>query len=149
MLSVMTRRVGALGALAESSDSHAIFVAMSEFEPYIASWRKRWREQELADEQAALRARRTAEQLAELLRDRYGARRVILIGSLARGEFGLGSDIDFLAEGIADDDFFRAGAEMEAASDGLKVDLVPFESATPDFLSHALDGGVVLHDASR
>jgi uncharacterized protein len=122
---------------------------MAGYDAYISAWRERWRQQQRADEQAARRARRIAERLARMLRDRYGARRVILVGSLARGEFAVGSDIDFAAEGIANDAFFRAGADLDAAADGLHVDLVPIESADPAFLAHMSAEGIVLHDASR
>ena len=80
------------------------------------------------------------------LRDRYGARRVVLAGSLARGDFRVGSDIDLAAEGIPDDQFFRAGADLEASAGGLRVDLVPLESANPDYLADLAREGIVLHD---
>lgn len=119
---------------------------MSEFEPYLRGWRQRWREQRRADAEAAVRARRIAERLAVRLRDDFGARRVVLVGSLARGEFAVGSDIDLAAEGLADDRFFRAGADLEAAAEGLHVDLVPIESANPAFLADLAEEGIVLHD---
>ncbi|MCP3961004.1 MAG: nucleotidyltransferase domain-containing protein [bacterium] len=122
---------------------------MAEFDSYIRGWRERWRQQRRADAEAARQAQQTAERLARLLRDRYGARRVILVGSLARGEFGVGSDIDFAAEGIPDEVFFRAGADLDASAGGLHVDLVPIESAEPAFLAHMAAEGVVLHDASH
>jgi len=119
---------------------------MSEFEPYIRTWRERWRRQREADVEAAREARKTAERLARHLRDVYWARRVVLAGSLARGEFRVGSDIDLAAEGIADDKFFRAGADLEAAAGGLRVDLVPLESANPAYLADLARDGIVLHD---
>ena len=120
---------------------------MSEFESYLRGWRQRWRERRRADAEAAVRARRIAERLASRLRDDYGARRVVLVGSLARGGFGAGSDIDLAAEGVPDDRFFRAGADLEAAAEGLHVDLVPIESANPAFLADLAEEGIVLHDA--
>jgi len=119
---------------------------MSEFEPYIRAWRERWRRQREADAEAACEARKTAERLARHLREVYGARRVVLAGSLARGEFRVGSDIDLAAEGIPDDRFFRAGADLEAAAGGLHVELVPLESANPDYLADLARDGIVLHD---
>lgn len=119
---------------------------MSEFESYVQAWRRRWEEERRADEAAAREARGVAEELARLLRERYGVRRVVLVGSLARGEFGVGSDIDLAAEGVPDDQFFRAGADLEAAAGGLHVDLVPIESANPAFLAHLDREGVVLYD---
>ncbi len=120
---------------------------MSEFEPYIRAWRERWRRQREADAEAAREAREIAERLAWRLRDIYGVRRVVLVGSLARGDFRVGSDIDLAAEGIPDDKFFRAGADLEAAAGGLHVDLVPIESASPAYLADLTRDGIVLHDS--
>jgi predicted nucleotidyltransferase len=113
----------------------------------LRAWRERWKLQREADEEAAREARRIAERLACHLRDVYGVRRVVLAGSLARGDFRVGSDIDLAAEGLPDDAFFRAGAELEAAAGGLHVDLVPIESATPAYLADLARDGIVLHQA--
>lgn len=119
---------------------------MSEFEPYIRIWRERWARQQQADAEAARGARELAERLARHLCERYGARRVVLLGSLARDEFRSGSDIDLAAAGIPDEDFFRAGADLEAAAGELHVDLVPIESADRAFLAELSRDGIVLHD---
>ncbi|MBI4703166.1 MAG: nucleotidyltransferase domain-containing protein [Deltaproteobacteria bacterium] len=120
---------------------------MEGFEPYLLAWRERWARQQEADAELGRCARALAVELAALLRDRYGARRVVLAGSLARGEFRRGSDIDLAAAGIPHDLFFRAGAELEGVAGGLSVDLVPIESATPAFLARLAAEGIVLHDA--
>jgi predicted nucleotidyltransferase len=67
-----------------------------------------------------------------------------LVGSLARGEFGLDSDIDLAAAGVPADKFFAAGAELERLASGFKVDLVPLESANPFFLERVSEEGVGL-----
>lgn len=87
-----------------------------------------------------------AERLAEVLRDRYGARRVLLTGSLARGDFHSGSDIDLAVEGVRPDDFFRAGAALTDDAGGLAVDLVPIESASAEYLARLEREGIVLHE---
>jgi predicted nucleotidyltransferase len=79
-----------------------------------------------------------------VLVERYGARRVVLVGSLARGDFGPASDIDLAAEGVPDDRFFAAGAELAALAKEFRVDLVPLESATEAFRQRAAADGVVL-----
>lgn len=117
---------------------------VSDFEPYVRAWRERWAEQRRSDAEAARGAREIAERLAKRLRDDYGARRVVLLGSLARGDFRVGSDIDLAAEGIPDEKFFRAGADLESAAGGLHVDLVPIESASPAFLTELAREGIVL-----
>lgn len=119
---------------------------MADYSSYIRGWRQRWKDQRVVDEEAAGDARRIADRLARLLRERYSPQRIILVGSLARGEFGVGSDIDFAVEGIPDDQFFRAGADLDAAASGLHVDLVPIESADPAFLSNMAREGITLHD---
>ena len=73
---------------------------MSELDSYLRGWHRRWEERQQADAASARQARRIAEALARTLLQRYGARRVVLVGSLARGEFVAGSDIDLAAEGI-------------------------------------------------
>ena len=120
---------------------------MSAFAPYVEAWRQRWARQKEADREAAARARAVLPGLVEILRDRYGARRVVLVGSLARGGFRAGSDIDLAAEGIPDDAFFRAGADLEAAAGGIHVDLVPLEAADPEYLAHLCADGELLHDS--
>ncbi len=119
---------------------------MAEFDSYIQGWRRRWQEQQRADADAAERARHLADQLAQRLHEDYGAQRVVLVGSLARGNFGVGSDIDLAAEGIPDDLFFKAGADIESSADGLRVDLVPIESANDAFLADLAREGIVLYD---
>jgi predicted nucleotidyltransferase len=114
------------------------------FEAYLTGWRERARRERADAEQAAGRALAIARRLAQVLVDRYGAGRVLLVGSLARGDFGLGSDIDLAAEGVPDDRFFAAGAELEALAGGFRVDLVPLESATAAFRERAAAEGVVL-----
>ncbi len=42
---------------------------------------------------------------------RHGALRIILYGSLARGDYRANSDIDFCVEGLPDELYFRAIAE--------------------------------------
>jgi predicted nucleotidyltransferase len=122
---------------------------MSEYASYIEGWQRRWREARRADARAARHARRIADRLARRLVDVHGVRRVVLVGSLARGDFGVGSDVDLAAEGIPDESFFRIGADLEAHAGGLHVDLVPIESADDAFLSYLASEGIVLHDATH
>ena len=74
----------------------------------------------------------------------YGATQVILVGSLCRGEFGDGSDIDLAVSGVSPELFFRAGADLERAAAGVKVDLVPLESANSFFVDAATREGLCL-----
>ena len=122
---------------------------MHEFQEYVRAWRGRWKREQRTDAGARRKARACASKLALLLAQRYRARRVLLCGSLARGDFQRGSDIDLVIEGISKDRFFEASAEAANAAGEFEVDLVPMEAATASFRRRLAREGIVLHDASR
>jgi predicted nucleotidyltransferase len=122
---------------------------MGEFEAYVRAWRERWARDEERDREAAGAARALADRLAALLCERFGAERVVLAGSLARGEFRRGSDIDLAVEGMPPGALFRAGAALDERAGDIAVDLVPIESASPEYLRRLEREGVVLRDARR
>jgi len=66
-----------------------------------------------------------AKKASSILRQRYGAKRVVVFGSLARTKaFTAWSDIDLAAWGIAPDEFFSAVAAVTGLSPDFKIDLV-------------------------
>jgi predicted nucleotidyltransferase len=77
---------------------------------------------------------------ARLLRERFGARQVILFGSLAgQGPWHERSDIDLAVEGLVSGDFFPAySACCDLLPRGLGLDLVPLESVYPELRSRIL-----------
>jgi predicted nucleotidyltransferase len=87
-----------------------------------------------AAERARVAAQRAARLMglvplaAELLRNRYGAREVVLFGSLATGSFTELSDVDLAVRGIDAADYFAALADLMALFGG-PVDLVRLEQA--------------------
>lgn len=95
----------------------------------------------------AARLRTALPDAASTLRS-FGARRVILFGSLARGEATESSDVDLLVDGIPLDRIFQAEAAIAHLFDDAEVDLVPAERARPEILARAaLEGEVLLDDA--
>jgi predicted nucleotidyltransferase len=78
-----------------------------------------------------------------LVRD-FGVTKVVVFGSLARDEAGLGSDVDLLVEGLPADRLFEAMAEVSRDL-GVDVDLVPSEAARPGVVRRALAEGRLLH----
>lgn len=75
-----------------------------------------------------------------LLKSRFGARRVILFGSLAgQGVWHSQSDIDVAVEGLSPADFFKA---YSACSDllprGMELDLIPLEDVYPELRARIL-----------
>ena len=80
------------------------------------------------------RAWRVARAAAKVLREQFGATRVVAFGSLAhRDGFTLWSDLDLAAWGIAPGAFYRAVAVVTGISPEFKVDLVAPEDCQPTF----------------
>ena len=94
-------------------------------------------------EAEAARSRAEAEAIAAMLRERFGATRVILFGSLARGRFRLDSDIDLAVAGLAKGDLFRAMADALEFTNRW-VDIKPLEEVDPHFRLRILETGIDL-----
>jgi predicted nucleotidyltransferase len=78
------------------------------------------------------RALSVARKAAELLKTKFGAKEVILFGSLARrGQFTLFSDIDLAQRGIHSDDFLEAMEAVLYLDPNFKIDLVEIEACSP------------------
>lgn len=82
----------------------------------------------------------TARACIRLLKDRFGARRVILFGSLTRpGPWHDRSDIDLAVEGLPPEDFFPAySACRDLLPPGMELDLIPLENAYPEMRARIL-----------
>jgi predicted nucleotidyltransferase len=82
-----------------------------------------------------------AKRASSILRQQYGAKRVVVFGSLSRTEaFTAWSDIDLAAWGIAPDDFFSAVAAVTGLSSDFKMDLVE-----PDTCRKAIRSSIQEH----
>jgi len=76
------------------------------------------------------RALSAANRAARILKERFGADRVFLFGSLARdGVFDERSDIDIAVEGLDEAQYFRALATLLDIDPAIDVDLVMMETA--------------------
>ena len=105
--------------------------------PFIEGARQRERERA---EQLAQRAARLREKLPDVvrvLRDQFGARRVVLFGSWARGRPREGSDVDLLVWGVPPQRWYAACGAVGRALDVFACDLVPGEKAGPQLLAWA------------
>jgi uncharacterized protein len=90
---------------------------------------------------------RVARIAAELLKKRFGAKRVVAFGSLARKTvFTQWSDIDLAVWGIAPEEYYRAaGAAMDIGlEDGIRVDVVDVGDCGPQFLAEIEQEGIQL-----
>lgn len=82
---------------------------------------------------------RVARQAAALLRHEFGASKVVVFGSLARGNrFTPWSDIDLAAWGIPADRFYAAVAAVTSLTTSMKVDLVD-PADCPPYLRDAIE----------
>ncbi len=111
-------------------------------------YRRAARERQAQDEQQMLARRQSAwnsaRQAASYLKEKMGARRVIVFGSLAHGAwFHARSDIDLAVEGMSPDDLFPAWASLDHLNSPFEFDLIRYESAPPR-LRESIDAGVEL-----
>ncbi len=84
-----------------------------------------------------------AHQSAQKLKDDFGVDRVILFGSmLDHKRMTEHSDIDLAVQGLAKEDFLRAGAAIERGQN-FKIDLINIETA-PKYLEEAIERGTEL-----
>ena len=108
--------------------------------------REEWRAYQPGDRPAGTqvgerweRAWRVARTAAAVLREQFGATRVVAFGSLAhRDGFTPWSDIDLAAWGISPGAFYRAVAVVTGISPEFKVDLVAPEDCLPT-LRHVIE----------
>jgi predicted nucleotidyltransferase len=86
-----------------------------------------------------------ARQAARVLREAFGATRVIAFGSLAHGAwFGPCSDIDLAVEGVPADVFWRAWVALDRVDPAFEIDLVAIESAPDRLRDEIASQGVAL-----
>lgn len=123
----------------------AIQVTDEEMVAYRATARQREAQARQEQERRAQRAWIVAREAAALLKERFGAQRVVLYGSLARDDyFHHRSDIDLAVQGIASRDFWRAWATLDRIDAEFEIDLVDMEDATPTLWSQIKGEGIVL-----
>jgi predicted nucleotidyltransferase len=119
------------------------------FEPYFAAWKDRWRRERREVDARGAMARARAEAVAQMLRAEFGVTRVVLFGSLARGEGHAHSDIDLAVSGLDQAARLRAEDRAAALAPEFEVDLVPLDSASPALLDDIRRDGVELGSADR
>jgi len=86
-----------------------------------------------------------ARQAAMVLRESFGARKVILFGSLATNiGFTEFSDIDLATGGIPSDEYYRAVAAVTGLSEHYKIDLIDPELCRESIKKAIMEQGVEL-----
>jgi len=102
------------------------------------------REGRLVGNQVSSEALNIAKKIADVLYEKYGADKVMLYGSLVRGDFSLWSDIDLAVWGISARKFYRAVAFATGVSKKWKVDVVDGQDCQEDLRKSILQEGIVL-----
>ena len=98
----------------------------------------------LHDSKRRQQAWRVARKAAKLLRERFGARKVVVFGSLAhRAWFTARSDIDLMAWGLGDQ-YFKAVAVVTGLSAQFKIDLLDPQMSAPTLLKVVKREGIEL-----
>ncbi|HXF38138.1 MAG TPA: nucleotidyltransferase domain-containing protein [Blastocatellia bacterium] len=89
----------------------------------------------------------SAEACSRLLKERFGARQVYVVGSLAgQSPWHSRSDIDLAVEGLAPEEYFPAlSALWELLPEGLDLDLITLENAPPE-IARRITGETVRTD---
>lgn len=92
---------------------------------------------------------KTASLIAKGLGERYGARKVFLFGSLARGDQGPVFDIDLAVKGISPSRFFKAVAFVTGQSRKWKIDIVDVDDCSDSLRDLIEKEGVELWPAGE
>jgi predicted nucleotidyltransferase len=91
------------------------------------------------------RAWKTARTASRILRDRFGAVRVVVFGSLTRPSgFTQRSDIDLAARGIPSEKFCRAVADATGFSQEFEINLTDIGTCSPNLPEAAEKEGIDL-----
>jgi len=89
-------------------------------------------------------ALQVATEIARELYKTFGATKVVLFGSLARGQFSFRSDIDLAVWGIPPALFYRAVAFVTGYSPNWSIDLIDAAEAPPHLLQNIEKEGLEL-----
>lgn len=123
----------------------ALELTPEEMAVYRATARRRWERERQERARRRERAWEVARRASTLLKERFGATRVVVFGSLAHGRwFSKTSDIDLAAWGLKDEDYFTAVARLQDLSPEFEIDLVAMERCKPSLRETILKEGTPL-----
>lgn len=115
----------------------------------VEAWRERFARERLDLAEEAANARAQAEGCARLLVERFGAARVYLVGSLARGRgFHRRSDIDLAVSGLPSEHYLAAVDALYGLVDR-DIDLIRVEDAADEMSKHVAAEGELLYERTQ
>ncbi len=112
---------------------------------YRQTSQKRWRKSEPLRKKRRQKAWQLAQQAATILKDKFGATKVMVFGSLVDEErFTLWSDVDIAAWGISPQDTFTAMGTLWDLDEEIEVNLVDVGVCRSHILKAILEEGINL-----
>ena len=121
---------------------------MTDITPYLNYWRNKQQKEQAYHQKLAQQAKDSLEPIINYLTQNFKIKKIILFGSLVKGNFSETSDIDLAVEGIPPQDYFAVLAKINGMSDRL-IDLKPIESLDPHFLKRVLETGDCLYASDK
>lgn len=110
---------------------------------YIDTARRRQQQQHDQMRQRREQGLAVAQNAAQVLREEFGVRQVVLFGSvLSKASFHENSDLDLAVWGLSPTDYIKAVARLTALS-SFSIDLVEAETASPH-LQAGIEQGITL-----
>jgi len=120
-----------------------VFNMQIDVSPYTMRSQQRERERESALKKRHDNAWALARAAAELLRNSFGAKRVVVFGPVAQTElFHPGSDVDLAVWKLESGLYFRAVGQLQALDPQISIDLVIVEEAPESLQRVILKDGV-------
>ncbi|MBE9060742.1 nucleotidyltransferase family protein [cf. Phormidesmis sp. LEGE 11477] len=118
------------------------------YQPYMAHWQQRKVERRSRLKQRHQDGLKQAKELADILKAKFGATKVVLFGSmLSVNDIRMKSDIDLAAWDIPSKNHISALAALMNHSRSFAVDLVRIEEAPLSLSAYIRDKGLVLGDS--
>lgn len=112
---------------------------------YLSYWKKQIKEREQKERIQREKNIRKLEEIKKVL-CHYDVKKIIVFGSLIeREKFRLNSDIDIGVEGLKDENFFKAYAELIDKID-VKIDMISIENIDGVFKEKVLQGKVLYEE---
>lgn len=116
-----------------------------DYTPYLRTARRRAQAEQEAVVERRRRAWELARQAAQLLRERYAARRIVVFGSLVHeGRFTQRSDVDMAVWGIPWPDYLHALGDVLDLDQEIEINLVDVASCRPAILAAIEEEGIEL-----
>ena len=120
-------------------------VSKQKMDQYKATAKRRWKREQQQLSLIYSQKWALAKKAAELLKEQFGAQKVVAFGSITQKElFHLYSDMDIAVWGLDEKKYFRAVAKLLELDSSQRVDLVRIEDARGSLRSVIDQEGVVL-----